>query len=124
MNYMREQHRRAQQMRLASIEQWKEKWESTEPHMRIYLGKCPEPIEDLPSEEWYANKATENAQEAREAIYGFKRREAQAEAVRADVERRMASGELVPFHYSQPAKAPISKSWLGRKRREKEAGQN
>lgn len=54
-----------------------------------------------------------------EAIYRFKHNAEQAEAVRAETEARIASGDLKIFTVYQEPKKHISKSWLGKTRREK-----
>jgi len=74
------------------------------------------------SDEELAQRAIDEREKAQEIVHRFKEREAFRERTRAQTEERIASGELVPHTFTQPAKAPISKSWLGRNRRKKELG--
>lgn len=108
MNYLREQYRNGQAMRRKAIDEWEDKG--------MFGPKCPEPIPDLPSDEWFEEQARIRKQESREAIYGFERSKAQSEAVRADTERRIASGELVLLKLHPTVKDPSKKNWLTRRK--------
>ncbi|HHK9525290.1 TPA: hypothetical protein ACQZHW_003130 [Enterobacter hormaechei] len=76
----------------------------------------PKPVKPLSDEE-LAQRAIDEKAKAHEIIHKTEKQKRIAEQHRAEFESRVASGQVKPFRMHQQAKPPISKSWLGRKRR-------
>lgn len=81
----------------------------------------PKPPTPRTDEEIEAERVA-NTEEARERIYHFKAIAKQKAELEAETQRRIASGELPTITPYKDKPKPISKSWLGKKRREAQNG--